>query len=215
MMRRVMRWAEKEVGKSKEAILSRQADNQLPNPTNDVELMSAEQKRAEEHKWIEECGLVLSKEERRRIEEFKWKKARKCKHSNQLLANEAKIPIECSNSYELLEDHAEDLSSPEEEPSTRNEHTSNNLIMLTAAQKKTNKKKRRLQRKMKRLKLSVEKEFFSQNAPKWQKKNKLKKHYKTTKTFGEGQKSSIRNAPTSNQVSRAPAEKLAIEHETS
>ena len=115
----------------------------------------------DKNRWIEEFGLVLSKEERRRIEEFNWKKVGKCKHSNQLLlANKAKIPIECSNSYELLEDHAEDLSPPEEEPSTRNEHTSNNLIMLTAAQKKTNKNKRCLLREMKRLKLSVEKEDF-------------------------------------------------------
>ena len=49
-MRRVIEWAEKEVGKSKEAILPRQANNQLPNPTNDVQLTSAEQQQVDEHK---------------------------------------------------------------------------------------------------------------------------------------------------------------------
>ena len=78
VMRRVIKWAAKELGESKEAILSRQADNQLPNPKDDVQLTSAEQQRVNEHKWIE------------------IKKNRKT-NTNKLVSEEP-TPVQCSKS---------------------------------------------------------------------------------------------------------------------
>ena len=94
MMRRVIKWAEKEVGKSKEAILLRQANNQLPNPKDDAQLTSAEQRRVNEHKWI------------------KVKKTRKTNRNN--LVSEEPAPVQCSNEYEVLKDVTRN-STPQEE----------------------------------------------------------------------------------------------------
>ena len=82
--------------------------------------------------------------------------------------------------------------------------------------KKASGRARRLQKKMKRLKLSAEEEkIFTEFIKRAAKKNKLKTHCKITTTFGEKQKNSIHNDPTPNRASKAPAEKLAIEHKTS
>ena len=88
-MRRVIKWAAKEVGKSKE-----QAKNQLPNPKGDVQLTSAEQQQVDEHKWI---GV---------------KKTRKTNTNKQV--SEEPTPVQCSNEYEALKDVTTN-STPQED----------------------------------------------------------------------------------------------------
>ena len=48
-----------------------------------------------------------------------------------------------------------------------------------------------------------------------QKMNELRRHNRIAITFGEKQKKSMSNNPKSSRALRVPAEKLAIEHETS
>ena len=140
-MRRVIKWAAKEVGKSKE-----QAKNQ-PNPNNDVQLTNAEQQRVNEHKWIE------------------IKKTRKTNRNN--LVSEEPAPVHCSNEYEALKnvtinsDPQEEIGNKEtDETEPKNLPLNRGTDEVGPKSTRKNKKARRLQKKMERLQLNAEEEAF-------------------------------------------------------
>ena len=198
----MIKWAAEEVGKSKRVILPRQAENQLPNPKGDVQLTSAEQQRVDEHKWIE-------------IE-----KTRKTNRNN--LVSEEPAPVQCSNEYDALKDATISSDTQEESDTEVKERLPLSQEVNQVAtpkkrqHKKANRNARRLQKKMERLKLSAEEEnFFTECIERAEEERTQEALQDNQNIWRRAEEQHTQRPNIKPSISRAPAEKLAIEHETS